>query len=64
VCHCASLEADDMVALGVFDQHPFQVIAKVVNAMNRFKQFVPPKKEEHAPAIMSFVKKLGSPPLI
>jgi hypothetical protein len=55
----ASLEADDSAALNLFDQHLFHVIAKVVNALNLFKQVTPPNKEEHAPAITSFAKKLG-----
>jgi hypothetical protein len=55
----ASLETDDTAALDLFDQHPFQPIAKEVAVANRFKQVVPPKKEEHAPAIKSFMKKLG-----
>jgi hypothetical protein len=57
-----SLEADDMVALELFDQYPFQVIAKVVNATNRLKQVAPPKKEDHSPVITSFMKKLGGAP--
>jgi hypothetical protein len=58
----ASLEADDTAVLDLFDQHPFQPIAKEVAAANRFKQVVPPKKEEHAPASKSFMKKLGGLP--
>jgi hypothetical protein len=58
----ASLEADDMAALDVFDQHPFQPIAKDVDVANSFKQVVPPKKEEHAPVIKSLMKKLGGLP--
>jgi hypothetical protein len=33
-----------------------------VAAANRLKQVVPPKKEERAPAIKSFMKKLGGIP--
>jgi hypothetical protein len=40
----ASLEADDTAALDLFDQHPFQPIAKEVATANCFKQIMPPKK--------------------
>jgi hypothetical protein len=58
----ASLEANDTADLDLFDQHSLRSIAKDVAEANRFKQVVPPKKEEQAPAIKSFMKKLGGFP--
>jgi hypothetical protein len=41
----ALLEADDTVALDLFDQNPFQSIEKEVTAANCVKQVVPPQKK-------------------
>jgi hypothetical protein len=60
--YVASLEADDTAALDLLNQHAFQPIANEVAMANRFKQFVPPIKEEHAPSIKLFTKKLAGLP--